>query len=57
MYKRPRIKEIYPVYRLDQEHFRIGAQIGITKEFYDPTEQLWNLATILVWSFFEGCIG
>lgn len=40
MYKRPRIKEIYPVYRLDQEHFRIGAQIGITKEFYDPTEQL-----------------
>ena len=47
MYKRPRIKEIYPVYRLDQEHFRIGAQIGITKEFYDPTEQLWNLATIL----------
>ena len=39
MYKRPRIKEIYPVYRLDQEHFRIGAQIGITKEFYDPTEQ------------------
>ena len=32
MYKRPRIKEIYPVYRLDQEHFRIGAQIGITKE-------------------------
>lgn len=44
MYKRPRIKEIYPVYRLDQEHFRIGAQIGITKDY-------------IRWSFFEGCIG
>jgi len=43
-YKNPRIKPIYPLYRLNKETFRIGAQLGITAEFGDPDGQLWELA-------------
>lgn len=39
---RPRIKNIYPVYKLDKNRFRIGAQMNITREFEDPTGQLWD---------------
>lgn len=46
-YNRPRIKSIYPIYKLNNESFRIGAQIGITKEFIDPTHQLWTLVNLL----------
>ena len=46
-YKYPRIKKIYPVYRMTKNNFRIGAQRGITKEFTDPTNQLWTLAHLL----------
>lgn len=46
-YKNPRIKPIYPMYQMDPDTFRIGAQIGITKEFKDPTHQLWNLSKLL----------
>ncbi len=41
-YSRPRIKNIYPVYKLDKNRFRIGAQMNITREFEDPTGQLWD---------------
>lgn len=43
-YKNPRIKPIYPLYRLNQDEFRIGAQLGITAEFNDPDQQMWELA-------------
>ena len=43
----PRIKSIYPAYRLDDVTFRIGAQLGITAEFDDPDGQLWALVTVL----------
>lgn len=43
----PTIKPIYPVYRLDSETFRIGAQIGITAEFHDPDATLWTLVSIM----------
>lgn len=46
-YIRPRIKPIYPVYRLDDRCFRVGAQLGITVEFGDPDGQLFSLATKL----------
>ncbi len=46
-YKNPRIKPIYPLYRIDSNTFRIGAQVGTTKEFNDPTHQLWELAKLL----------
>lgn len=42
-FNRPRIKPIYPVYRLNKKEFRIGAQLGITAEFGDPEGQLWEL--------------
>ena len=29
-YRKPRIKPIYPVYRLNELLFRVGAQLGIT---------------------------
>lgn len=32
-YNRPRIKSIYPIYKLNDETFRIDTQVGITKEF------------------------
>lgn len=46
-YIKPRIKNTYPVYRLNNQIFRVGAQIGITKEFEDPDGVLWELANIL----------
>ncbi|MFU0789087.1 MAG: ThiF family adenylyltransferase [Virgibacillus proomii] len=46
-YDRPRIKAIYPLYRLNEMEFRIGAQLGITAEFGDPDGHLWELASRL----------
>lgn len=46
-YMNPRIKSIYPLCRLNSKVFRVGAQIGITKEFNDPTQQLWTLVNLL----------
>jgi molybdopterin/thiamine biosynthesis adenylyltransferase len=46
-YKNPRIKPIYPLYRLNDREFRIGAQLGVTAEFGDPDGQLWALASRL----------
>ena len=34
-YIRPRIKPIYPVYKLNDLLFRVGAQLGLTTEFED----------------------
>jgi molybdopterin-synthase adenylyltransferase len=42
-----RIKPIYPVYRLDERRFRIGAQRKLTIEVEDPHEQLWMLVSAL----------
>lgn len=47
MYKYPRIKPIYPVYQLNKEQFRVGAQLGITREFDDKSGQYWLLANLL----------
>ena len=47
LYNRPRIKPIYPLYRLNSQEFRIGAQLGITAEFGEPEGQLWELASRL----------
>lgn len=47
LYNRPRIKPIYPLYRLNKKEFRIGAQLGITAEFGDPEGQLWELTSRL----------
>ncbi len=41
--RRPRVKPIYPVYRLDADTFRIGAQRGITTQFRDPRGHLTAL--------------
>lgn len=46
-YTRPRIKPIYPFYRLNDQLFRIGAQLGLTVEFEDPDQQLFQLAKLL----------
>jgi molybdopterin/thiamine biosynthesis adenylyltransferase len=46
-YKRPRIKPIYPIYKLKDNLFRIGAQRGITVEFGDEYGQLWDLVNFL----------
>lgn len=46
-YLRPVIKPIFPVYRLNGETFRIGAQAGITSEFYDPNHEMWDLISSL----------
>lgn len=43
----PRIKPIYPLYRLNSNVFRIGAQIGITTEIEDEEDQFWTLANLL----------
>lgn len=43
---RVRVKPIYPIYRLDDETFRIGAQRGLTCEFRDPWGQLWHLVHV-----------
>lgn len=45
--RHPRIKPIYPAYRLSGTMFRIGAQLGITAEFDDPDAQLWTLVQCL----------
>ncbi|MEV4398424.1 ThiF family adenylyltransferase [Nonomuraea sp. NPDC049607] len=42
-----RVKPIYPVYRLDDRRFRIGAQAGVTVDFTDPYGQLWTLVEAL----------
>lgn len=44
---RPRIKPIYPRYRVTGTSFRIGAQLGITAEFDDPDGQVWELTRLL----------
>lgn len=46
-YNKPRVKPIYPVYRLNDEIFRIGAQLAITTEFEDPEGKLFELVHIL----------
>jgi molybdopterin/thiamine biosynthesis adenylyltransferase len=46
-YNRPRIKPIYPIYKLKDNLFRIGAQRGITVEFGDDYGQLWELVNCL----------
>lgn len=46
-YNCPQIKPIYPVYKLQDNLFRIGAQKGITVEFGDTYNQLWELVNIL----------
>ncbi|MFP7170064.1 ThiF family adenylyltransferase [Terribacillus sp. 7520-G] len=46
-YDRPRIKAIYPLYKLNKNEFRIGAQLGITAELGDPDGYLWELASRL----------
>lgn len=46
-YFQPRIKPIYPVYRLNETTFRIGAQLGITTEFEDPEGKLYELVKVL----------
>src|SRR3954462_14693185 len=43
----PRLKPIYPVYRLDEATFRVGAQLGITIELDDPEEHAWTLVGLL----------
>jgi molybdopterin/thiamine biosynthesis adenylyltransferase len=43
----PRIKPIYPKYQLNEECFRIGAQLGITTEFEDSTKEFWTLTNKL----------
>ncbi|MDT2785151.1 hypothetical protein P7G87_10750 [Enterococcus asini] len=43
----PRIKPIYPLYRLNSDVFRIGAQLGITTEIEDEENQFWTLANLL----------
>jgi molybdopterin/thiamine biosynthesis adenylyltransferase len=40
---RPRVKPIYPVYRLDETTLRIGAQRGLTTQFRDPHGHLASL--------------
>jgi molybdopterin/thiamine biosynthesis adenylyltransferase len=42
-----RFKPIYPVYRVTGSTFRIGAQLGITAEIYDPEGQGWLLAHLM----------
>lgn len=42
-----RVKEMYPIYRVDDRRFRIGAQLGVTAEFDDPDGQVWSLVQLL----------
>jgi len=46
-YVNPRIKPINPIYKLNENEFRIGAQLGITAEFNDPDGELWELVNQL----------
>ena len=43
----PRIKEIYPIYKLHDNLFRVGSQIGITTEISDEDDKMWSLVNIL----------
>jgi molybdopterin-synthase adenylyltransferase len=43
----PRIKPIYPIYRVSASTFRIGAQFGITSEFDDPEGHVWALVHLM----------
>jgi molybdopterin-synthase adenylyltransferase len=43
----PRIKSIYPVYKLHEGLFRIGAQRGLTRQYRDPANQLWELVQLM----------
>jgi molybdopterin/thiamine biosynthesis adenylyltransferase len=43
----PRVKPIYPVYRVADTAFRIGAQFGITAEIEDAEGQMWALVQLL----------
>lgn len=47
MYQRPVIKSTLPVYRLNNDIFRIGAQAGITSEFNDPDCEMWDLIKLM----------
>src|SRR4051794_25300407 len=40
---RPRLKPIYPLYRLDDDTIRVGAQRQLTLEFRDPRGHVWEL--------------
>lgn len=42
-----RVKPIYPVYRVTDTSFRIGAQVGVTAEIDDPDGQVWTLVKLL----------
>lgn len=43
----PRIKTIHPVYKLHDGLFRIGAQRGLTRQYRDPENQLWELIQLM----------
>ncbi|MGO2564268.1 MAG: ThiF family adenylyltransferase [Brochothrix thermosphacta] len=46
-YHYPRIKPIYPLYKLNKKNFRVGAQLGITTEFDDEKGQFWILSNLM----------
>ena len=46
-YISPRVKPIYPLYKLNSNIFRIGAQLGITTEIEEEDNQFWTLANLL----------
>ncbi len=43
----PRIKPIYPIYRVTPTSFRIGAQVNVTAEFDDEDGQVWELVQLM----------
>ena len=45
--RRPRVKSIYPVYKVKGDVFRVGAQLGITTQFRDPENQLWTMIGLM----------
>lgn len=46
-YHYPRIKPIYPLYKLNKKNFRVGAQLGVTTEFDDEKGQFWILSNLM----------
>lgn len=46
-FQRPIIKPTLPVYRVTTHLFRIGAQLGLTSQFNDPKQQMWDLVSLL----------
>ena len=44
---RLRVKPIYPRYKLDETHFVVGDQRGLTLDFTDPHGQAWALMDLL----------